>query len=369
MLGCFTVGGLWQSHELTIASYLPADSNTNLQLYPARTVCFGCEVQHFWVRRGSYHSYVRAIRHIWQFLWAWAERYRHEQKLILTYATNPLFIFPLMLLRRVCRFRMVTICSEVPQYRNDADMAESSQWGRRAKRWVMQQLNRVFDGYIFLTAQMNEICGAPGKLWMVMEGMADEIREEDLERILPYERRAKALLYAGGLHVENGIGALLRAFSGLPGDMELWLCGTGNCLDLIRSYAVQDRRIVYQGVIPNRQVIELEKSAILLVNPRRSQTPLARFAFPSKILEYFATGTPSVVTRLPGIPEEYYQHCYTFDDESVEGMRRTLRRVLDLPPQELLAKGRSAARFVQQYKAPMIQSRRIVEFLKAVASQ
>ena len=33
-----------------------------------------------------------------------------------------------------------------------------------------------------------------------------------------------------------------------------------------------------------------------------------------------ACGTPLLTTKLPGIPDEYYEYCYTLDDETVDGV-------------------------------------------------
>lgn len=40
------------------------------------------------------------------------------------------------------------------------------------------------------------------------------------------------------------------------------------------------------------------------------------------------SGTPVLTTPLPGMPEEYDQYVYLFDDESTEGMHQTLKLLL-----------------------------------------
>jgi len=41
-----------------------------------------------------------------------------------------------------------------------------------------------------------------------------------------------------------------------------------------------------------------------------------------------ASGVPLLTTKLPGMPEEYNDYVYLFDDESVQGMRKTLDYLL-----------------------------------------
>ena len=41
------------------------------------------------------------------------------------------------------------------------------------------------------------------------------------------------------------------------------------------------------------------------MNPRSADAEYTKYSFPSKTIEYLATGVPVVMNRLPGIPEEY----------------------------------------------------------------
>ena len=45
-------------------------------------------------------------------------------------------------------------------------------------------------------------------------------------------------------------------------------------------------------------------------------------------MEYMASGTPVLTTRLPGMPAEYYPYVEFIDEETPEGIARALKRVL-----------------------------------------
>ena len=57
-----------------------------------------------------------------------------------------------------------------------------------------------------------------------------------------------------------------------------------------------------------KQGVAEELKATLLVNPRPTTEEFTIYSFPSKNMEYMASGTPLLTTKLPGMPEEYHQY-------------------------------------------------------------
>lgn len=41
-----------------------------------------------------------------------------------------------------------------------------------------------------------------------------------------------------------------------------------------------------------------------------------------------STGTPTVLPRLGGIPEDYFQYVYVLEEENSQGVAELIRRVL-----------------------------------------
>ena len=77
-----------------------------------------------------------------------------------------------------------------------------------------------------------------------------------------------------------------------------------------------------------------------------------------------ASGTPLLTTKLPGMPEEYHQYVYLFEEESVQGYVNALRKVLSLPADTLYVKGEQAKKFVLQNKNYVAQAQRVLGLLK-----
>ena len=76
------------------------------------------------------------------------------------------------------------------------------------------------------------------------------------------------------------------------------------------------------------------------------------------------SGTPVVMTRLPGLPQEYYKYLFLFEEETVDGYAQTLKVLLEMDPSELQRRGMAAQRFVLDNKNKEIQAKKIVKELE-----
>ena len=89
-----------------------------------------------------------------------------------------------------------------------------------------------------------------------------------------------------------------------------------------------------------------------------------KYSFPSKTMEYMASGTPVLTTVLPGMPREYHPYVYLLEDETADGITEKLKAVLENSNETLFRKGTKARRFVLEQKNNVIQARKILEMLK-----
>lgn len=108
-------------------------------------------------------------------------------------------------------------------------------------------------------------------------------------------------------------------------NFRLKLFGSGPFVEKLKTkYTKKDSRIQYMGVAPNAEVVAAELDASLLVNPRPTHEEFTKYSFPSKNIEYMASGTPLLTTKLPGMPKEYYPYVFLIENESVEGYAKAL---------------------------------------------
>ena len=236
------------------------------------------------------------------------------------------------------------------------------------RKYMQKKYLTEFDSFVFLTKYMNEDYNPLKKPYIIMEGCVDANHHINKFKKCSYPTTPRIIMYAGAIEAEYGFDTLIKAFTSLTDPhIALHVYGQGKFVPHLLEYAQSDPRIKYLGIVTNDQILEAEKEATLLINPRYSHHDFVRYSFPSKTTEYMLSGTPLLTTKLCGIPEEYFQHLYTFDEENVLGFTLKLQEILSKPIEELTQKGLEAQNFVLSKKNNRIQANRIVDlFLQTI---
>ncbi len=218
---------------------------------------------------------------------------------------------------------------------------------------------KYIDGYVLFSSYMEERLPIGDKPWIVVEGLFSPY-----DIIEPQQNaEKKVLLYTGKIEKWFGLEDLLCAFTRINGrEYELWLCGPGD-IGMIKSYSNKDHRIIYKGCLSHKEVLVLQKRATILVNPRHSSDEFTLYSFPSKTMEYMASGTPTLMCKLKSLPHEYYPYLYFFDDETIEGMSKRIKECLDIDPVILNRFGHEASSFILSNKTASMQAKKIVDNL------
>jgi glycosyltransferase involved in cell wall biosynthesis len=249
----------------------------------------------------------------------------------------------------------VGIVTDVPSFLNEKS------------RSVYVKLNNIlirqYGSYVFLTEQMNELVNQNMADYQVIEGQVD-INMQRVGNELKDKYPEKVCIYAGGLHQKYGIKTLTEAFVRANiADSELHIYGSGDYETELAEICKNNAQIKYFGVVANHIVVQEELKATLLINPRPTHEEFTKYSFPSKNMEYMVSGTPVLTTRLPGMPKEYFEFVYLFDQETVEGYAVALARILNKSRSELHNMGLAAKDFVINKKNNVIQSRRIMDMV------
>lgn len=223
-----------------------------------------------------------------------------------------------------------------------------------------------FNSYVLLTEQMDSVVNTKSKPYIVMEGLVDSSISSNAPQKL-HDENKKIFLYAGGLYKIFGLDKLVDAFRSIErDDIQLSLYGSGSYVEELKQIALIDKRVVYHGVQTNDVVVEAEKEATVLVNPRPTEEKFTKYSFPSKNMEYMVSGTPVLTTKLPGMPQDYYPYIFTIDDESIEGYREALLKILDCTSEELTNKGICAKKFVLEKKNNVVQASKVIKLMKSL---
>ena len=229
---------------------------------------------------------------------------------------------------------------------------------------LSQFVIRHCTGYVFLTQAMNDRLNPDGKPYVILEGHAD-IAMGQVSPSLEEKHKPRVCLYAGGVSRDYGLAELVEGFrlANLP-DTQLHIYGPGDYVPELERIARQDSRIVYGGMLLSSQVVQREREATLLVNPRPTGEEFVKYSFPSKTMEYMASGTPVLTTDLPGMPPEYHDYVYRIFREDAPGIAQALTQVLCHSDRELLEKGQAARDFVLREKNNVTQAKKILDLLE-----
>lgn len=245
------------------------------------------------------------------------------------------------------------------------DFPEQLSGGQNVHSRLIWRLVELCTGYVVLTEQMKERIN-PQKPAIVLEGHVDSDMEQ-IENKLSEKYEKKVCIYAGMLHKKYGIEKLVKAFiMANVTEAELHIYGDGDYADELKS--LNNKSVKYYGIVPNSVVVNEEIKATLLINPRPTNEEFTKYSFPSKNLEYMVSGTPLLTTKLPGMPEEYLDYVYIFDDETLEGMKNTLEKILSKSKEELHRKGTCSRKYVLMCKNNNSQASKILNGLN-ISSQ
>lgn len=328
-------------------SYVPASKEIKI---PSESRIGQLSISHIPIIKNRLTSYLKGAWRFWHYLW----KEIPKGSAVVMYAVNPIFMFPLSIAKTAKKLTLTTICSEVPKYRRyDKSLA------MRFKKSIQTFFNNRFDKYILLTEPMKEVVAVKNKPYMVMEGIAAELPDKPSD-----SQRKNIVMYAGGLHPDNNLRLLIEACNRSSMVEECWICGSGPQEKDLASLIADNQRIKLLGRRSHEEVKNLEKQVKILINLRDSGNPLTRYSFPSKIIEYLASGAQVISTRLAGIPAEYFDYLHTIDDDrlTADNLADLFNEILSLPEQELQQRASKSLKFLKENKSAEIQSKRIIEF-------
>lgn len=298
---------------------------------------------------------------LWRFK-SWKNR-----KTVICDVLNATVSFSALIACKLTSVKIIAIVTDIPGYMVNEDSIKSL----RSKLFTIfvKKLIVFFDGYILLTEYMNPVVNPKNKPFMIMEGVVD-IKMDTQENDLQNKNKYKVLLYAGGIYKKYGVQKLIEAFMNINDPLiRLYIYGNGDLKKIMPIFCKKDNRIIYHGIKPNEEVVAEQIKSTLLINPRPNSLKLAKFSFPSKNMEYMVSGTPVVTFPLSGMPKEYHNFVFLFEDETVENMAKTIRNILSLSKESLHEKGKNAKSFVIQNKNNYKQAERILTFINSLSDR
>ena len=284
----------------------------------------------------------------------------NEDVLIFIYSVNSPFLKAVVDVKnKFPNIKIILIVPDLPEFMSDSKNVFYKFLKKIDSKVIKSCLKKV-DSFVLLTDTMADALNVT-KPWVRVEGIFDNSSDTKESRV---SDEIKTILYTGTLAKRYGIKNLVDAFNLIDSiNYRLLICGEGDYRNEIELNAQKDFRIRYLGQLPNDQILELQRKATVLVNPRTSEGNYTKYSFPSKTMEYLASGTPTILYKLDGIPEEYFPYCYIPNDESILSLKEIIIKVCEKPKEELEKFGNSAKIFVHENKNPKAQVSKIISML------
>lgn len=296
----------------------------------------------------------------------WCRENKEENKIVIAYAIHSPFFKACIDIKEKYfpSLKVILIVPDLPKYMGGKSN-RIMDFLRDKNEKILSSLYQKVDGYVLLSKYMADYLKIESK-WTVVEGIFNNVSDDILMDKIQ-NREVKSIFYSGTLARRYGILNLVKAFTQLSNPQyRLVICGDGDSVDKMREYIKQDSRIIYKGQLPREDVLKLQRKATLLVNPRTPEGGFTKYSFPSKTMEYLASGVPTLLYKLPGIPDEYYQYCYSLEDISINILSEKIEEILAKDECELKEMGERARNFILKEKNPIVQCKKIVNLINSL---
>ena len=225
-----------------------------------------------------------------------------------------------------------------------------------------KKLLKYIDCYVLLTDAMHDALGVGNKPYCIIEGIvANSLASRTKEKVV---HEINTIVYTGTLHKCFGIMNLVNAFRMIEdSSFILIICGVGDADKEISIAASEDPRIKFFGQLDYEKVLNIQRSATVLVNPRQNNEEFTKYSFPSKIMEYMISGAPIIGYKLDGMPDIYDQYIIYPRDNSIKALSETLIDVCKMSNEERNRIGYRNQKFIFEKKNEKIQSAKIISMI------
>lgn len=306
------------------------------------------------------------VKQIWQTLSVYrlVKRYADKDTILLTFNLFPQVGLPAMWAKKKLGCKTCALLADLPindevGVKNPIKNLLRNCFDRLTLRAITE-----CDRLVVLNKNAAESY-APGTPYIVVEGGVDaQCLTSNISVMTKTEKR---IVYGGALTEYSGILTLIEAMKFVADkEAKLDIYGSGYVQERVEELAQQMPNVEYHGHISNQKMIQIQKTAYLLVNPRPIDDPIAKVTFPSKLFEYMVSGTPVLTTKLNGINEEFQEHLYLVENASAQELAYMINKVLEMPYDEIREKAKGAYSFVVSEKNWKRQCERIHAFLKDI---
>lgn len=216
---------------------------------------------------------------------------------------------------------------------------------------------KFFDSYVAISQGVIDRLKLPSGKSIVLEGIYNKELYSSVisNRQIRDVYESKKIFYSGAIDERNGVKLLIDAFGKLKNNYTLIIVGDGPLKEWVLQQCEVNLGIKYLGQCSHIDVIKIQKEVDLLINPRMPNQSFTPYSFPSKTMEYLASGIPLLMFKLEGIPNEYFRYVNYCENVSADELAKSIESVLEVDYFNAIRKAHVARQFILEMKSPYIQ--------------
>jgi Glycosyltransferase len=288
---------------------------------------------------------------------------RKEPIVVLTYGPYMLWSFPVMIARlffKICYVPFLVASVEHPDYTG---------LNRIASKMSVPVMKRI-DGSITYVAQ-SSIDYSDKPYLTIFYSTSEEVIKlaEEYQRKDKNKKNEKfTILYSGALTKIKGADTLISVIKETKEEFQWIICGTGEYEKEVEELAKGNKGVEYLGNVTQREVIELQCSADMLVAFQSVDTEIyryyAKYAATGKLIEYLLSGTPVVAPDIQATNEELKRYMNMLENQETKYVCEVIRECAEEERyKEIKKKAMEGRAFVLANANNDFQNNRIMNFL------
>lgn len=170
------------------------------------------------------------------------------------------------------------------------------------------------NGYLALSDGLLKVFNNYNQPSYIFEGLVESTETTKKDPLGEY------LFFGGALYERYGVKTMIDAYLASNIDKKLVICGSGPLEEYIYSIERKDSRILYLSQLDRKRIMSLQQHALANINPRPINEALDRESVPSKLLEYFSSGVPTLSTKHMKLYDLFKDDALWFEDGSFESL-------------------------------------------------
>ena len=274
----------------------------------------------------------------------WAKKNRSEERNILVYNIYTPPISWINKAARTTQSRLTVILYDLGVPPTRLGLSKLTMLGYRMMEKEAHKYIPQLDGRVVINESIIEHY-SPGKDYILIDG---GISRGVIDRLFPIKENSFGplrLVCAGMLWDQNGTKLILSMLKQHPDlDVIVHFAGQGVDVPLIVDAATKDVRIRYEGVLNMDELFSLYEKSDILLNLRLEEE--IDFHFPSKLLEFLATGKHVISTPIAHAERDYGQFISILHNITSDGLAEKIQELDRMGRTELVKRGKEAREYM-----------------------